>query len=175
MLPQNEKDSLLQAAMDQHGDYIKRLIYTYVKDLPKTEDLAQEVFIKFYKSLDAFEGRSSIKTYLYRIAVNECQNYLKSWHYKKFEVTEKVKNWLKRDSFEADFLQQEQNQSIGALVNSLPIKYREVIWLYYYVELSIADIAEVLKCSPNTVKTRLARGRKLAKITIEEGDFDYEY
>lgn len=171
----DDKEKLLYDVMDQHGDYLKRLIYTYVKEIQKTEDLLQEVFIKFYKSLDVFEGRSSIKTYLYRIAVNECQNYLKSWHYKKFEVTERVKNWLKRDSIELDVLRQEQNQSIGQIVNSLPIKYREVIWLHYYVELSIAEMAEVLKCSPNTVKTRLARGRRLAKITIEEGNLEYEY
>ncbi|KPN95992.1 sigma-70 family RNA polymerase sigma factor [Lysinibacillus sp. ZYM-1] len=171
----NEKEKLLYEVMEQHGDYLKRLIYTYVKELQKTEDLVQEVFIKFYKSLDAFEGRSSTKTYLYRIAVNECQNYLKSWHYKKFEVTEKMKNWLKRESLELDILQQEQSKSIGQLVNSLPTKYREVIWLHYYVELSITEIAEVLKCSPNTVKTRLVRGRKLAKITIEEGELEYEY
>jgi len=74
-----------------------------------------------------------------------------------------------------DILQQEQNDYIGQLVNSLPTKYREVIWLHYYVELSIAEIAEVLKCSPNTVKTRLVRGRKLAKLTIEKGELEYEY
>ncbi len=175
MMTSSEKETLLQEVMNQHGDYLKRLIYTYVKELQKTEDLVQEVFIKFYKSLDTFEGRSSTKTYLYRIAVNECHNYLRSWQYKKIEVTDKVKSWLKRDSLEMDILQQEQNDYIGQLVNSLPTKYREVIWLHYYVELSIAEIAEVLKCSPNTVKTRLVRGRKLAKLTIEKGELEYEY
>lgn len=171
----DDKEQLLYEAMEQHGDYLKRLVYTYVKELQKTEDIVQDVFIKFYKSLETFEGRSSIKTYLYRIAVNECQNYLKSWHYRKLEVTGKVRTWLKRESLEVDYLQKEQNQSIGELVSSLPIKYREVLWLHYYVELSITEMADVLKCSPNTIKTRLARGRKLAKITIEEGEIEYEY
>lgn len=171
----DDKERLLYEAMEQHGDYLKRLVYTYVKELQKTEDIVQDVFIKFYKSIDSFEGRSSIKTYLYRIAVNECQNYLKSWHYRKLEVTEKVRTWLKRESLEVDYLQKEQNQSIGELVGSLPIKYREVLWLHYYVELSITEMADVLKCSPNTIKTRLVRGRKLAKITIEEGEIEYEY
>ena len=171
----DDKEQLLYEAMEQHGDYLKRLVYTYVKELQKTEDIVQDVFIKFYKSLDSFKGRSSTKTYLYRIAVNECQNYLKSWHYRKLEVTEKVRTWLKRDSLEVYYLQKEQNQSIGELVSSLPIKYREVLWLHYYVELSITEMADVLKCSPNTIKTRLARGRKLAKITIEEGEIEYEY
>lgn len=170
----DEKERHLNEAMDQHGNYLKRLIYTYVKDIQKTEDIVQEVFIKFYKNLDRFEGRSSIKTYLYRIAVNECQNYLKSWHYRKFEVTEKIKMWRNRDSIEAEFIQRERNQNIAELVSCLPVKYREVIWLYYYVELSVTEIADVLNCSVNTVKTRLARGRRLVKITIEESEGVYE-
>ncbi|MER2107386.1 MAG: sigma factor-like helix-turn-helix DNA-binding protein [Solibacillus sp.] len=60
-------------------------------------------------------------------------------------------------------------------MSKLPVKYREVIWLYYYVELSVLEIADVLDCSVNTVKTRLARGRKLAKISFEECVGDYEY
>ena len=171
----DEKGRQLNEAMDQHGNYLKRLIYAYIKDLQKTEDIIQEVFIKFYKNLDRFEGRSSIKTYLYRIAVNECQNYLKSWHYRKLEVTEKIKMWKNRDSAESEYIQMEQNQSVAEVVSTLPVKYREVIWLYYYVELSITEIAEVLNCSANTVKTRLARGRKLAKFTMEESGIEYEY
>lgn len=171
----DEKEQYLNSVLDEYGDYLKHLIYTYVKDIQKTEDIVQDVFIKFYKSLDRFEGRATIKTYLYRIAVNECKNYLKSWHFRKFEVTEKIKMWKNQESTESVFIYKEQSETIAEIVNQLPIKYREVIWLYYYVELSVAEIAEVLNCSANTVKTRLARGRKLAKITIEESVGLYEY
>lgn len=171
----DEKERYLNEAMDQHGDYLKHLIYTYVKDVQKTEDLIQEVFIKFYNSLDRFEGRSSIKTYLYRMAVNECKNYLNSWHYRKLEITEKIISRKNRESAESEYIQKEQNQSISELVNRLSVKYREVIWLFYYVEMSVAEIAEVLNCSVNTVKTRLSRGRHLAKISVEEGEGQYEF
>lgn len=174
-LTDSEKDRYLNEAIRAHGDYLKRLIYTYVKDIQKTEDIVQDVFIKFYKTMEQFEGRCSRKTYLYRIAVNECQNYLKSWHYRMFDVTEKIKFWTNKDSAEAEYIQKEQNQTIAVLVSKLPVKYREVIWLYYYVELSVLEIADVLDCSVNTVKTRLARGRKLAKISFEECVGDYEY
>lgn len=174
-MTENEKERYLNEAMQVHGDYLKRLIYTYVKDLQKAEDIVQDVFIKFYKTMEQFEGRCSRKTYLYRIAVNECQNYLKSWHYRMFDVTEKIKLWTNKDSAETEYIQKEQNQTIAVLVSKLPVKYREVIWLYYYVELSVLEIADVLDCSVNTVKTRLARGRKLAKISFEECVGDYEY
>lgn len=171
----DEKERYLNDAMDNYGDYLKRLIFTYVKDIQKTEDIVQEVFINFYNSLERFEGRSSIKTFLYRIAVNECHNYLRSWHYRKLEVTEKIKIWKSQISVESEYLLKEHNQTIAGFVQSLPLKYREVLWLYYYMELSVTEIADVLNCSANTVKTRLARGRKSIKLTIEESEGEYEY
>ncbi|SOC39889.1 sigma-70 family RNA polymerase sigma factor [Ureibacillus acetophenoni] len=171
----DEKELCLNTALEEYGDYLKHLVYTYVKDIQKTEDIVQDVFIKFYKSLDRFEGRATFKTYLYRIAVNECKNYLKSWHFRKFEVTEKIKMWKNRESAESEVIRKEQSETIADIVNELPVKYREVIWLFYYLELSVAEIAEVLNCSVNTVKTRLARGRKQAKISIEESVGQYEY
>lgn len=83
--------------------------------------------------------------------------------------------WKNRVSVEVEYIQREQNQNIAELVSNLPVKYREVIWLYYYVELSVTEIADVINCSANTVKTRLARGRKLAKLTIEESEGEYEF
>ena len=171
----DEKEQYLNSALDEYGDYLKHLIYTYVKDIQKSEDIVQDVFIKFYNSLDRFDGRATIKTYLYRIAVNECKNHLKSWHFRKFEVTEKIKMWKNRESAESEVIRKEQSETIADIVNQLPVKYREVIWLFYYLELSVAEIAEVLNCSVNTVKTRLARGRKQAKISIEESVGQYEY
>ncbi|RTR34004.1 sigma-70 family RNA polymerase sigma factor [Robertmurraya yapensis] len=170
-----EREQLLNDAMEQHGDYLKHLIYTYVKDIQKTQDIIQDVFIKFYKNLDHFENRSSIKTYLYRIAVNECKNYLRSWHYRKMEVTEKIFMWKNQISIESEYIQREEKQNIAQLVGKLSVRYREVIWLYYYLELSVTEIADVLNCSVNTVKTRLTRGRKLMRLTIEESEGEYEY
>lgn len=171
----DEKERYLNEAMEVHGDYLKRLIFSYIKDYQKAEDIVQDVFVKFYKHLERFEGRSSIKTYLYRIAVNECNNYIRSWHYKKLEFTEKIKMLNNRASAEREWIQREQQQNIAELINGLPVKYREIIWLYYYIELSVPEIADVLKCSVNTVKTRLVRGRKLAKLTFEESEVEYEY
>lgn len=170
-----EKKEILNESMAQHGDYIKRLIFSYIKDIPKAEDIVQDVFIKFYKNLDRFKGRSSIKTFLYRIAVNECQNYLSSWHYRKLKITEKIKNLEYKSSVEDDYIQKEQNVSLSDLIGKMPVKYREVIWLHYYVELTVPEIADVLDCSVNTVKTRLLRGRKVLKIAIEESGGAYGY
>lgn len=164
-----ERDRLLTAAMDEHGHYLSRLAYAFVKDQAKSEDIVQEVFIRYYINLESFEGRSSVKTYLYRITVNECHNYFKSWSYRKTELSSFVSSLIvNKQSPEEVMLEQEGMASVAKMLDRIPLKYKEVLWLHYYGELSVNGIGEVLNCSPNTVKTRLARGRKIARLTISE-------
>lgn len=168
-MEKTERDRLLYEAMDSYGDYLLRVVHAVVKDESRAEDIVQEVFIRYYLRLDAFEGRSSVKTYLYRIAMNECKNYFKSWSYRKLEITEFFSHLLiSKQTPEEDLLHAETTGSVAEMVSALPRKYREVIWLHYYAELSVAEISDVLECPVNTVKTRLARGRKLARISWEE-------
>ncbi|WP_153009874.1 sigma-70 family RNA polymerase sigma factor [Sporosarcina koreensis] len=172
-MEKQERDRLLLTAMNSYGDYLMRLTYAIVKDEKKAEDIVQEVFIRYYLNLDKFEGRSSIKTYLYRVAINECHNYFKSWAYRKMEISNLFGHLLiNKDTPECEIIQKESDDHVAKLIEGLPLKYREVIWLHYYSELSVAEIANVLDCPVNTVKTRLARGRKLARIAFEEGN-DY--
>lgn len=163
------RDQLLIEAMDTYGHYLKRVVFALVKDEQKAEDIVQEVFIQYYINLEKFEFRSSVKTYLYRIAINLCRNYFKSWSSRKLEFSNFVQqSFIYRQSPEMDLITKESNSAIGDMIQKLPSKYREVIWLYYYAQFSVAEISEVLNCSQNTVKTRLARGRKLAKLNFEE-------
>ena len=173
-MEKQERDKLLTHAMDAHGHYLTRLAYALVKDKEKAEDIVQDVFIRYYLHLDQFEGRSSVKTYLYRITVNECRNYFKSWAFRKIEVSKLASTFLiDKESPEDAYLKQENKSYIAALLNKLPIKYKEVLWLYYYAELSVKEISDILNCSSNTVKTRLARGRKKAQLTISEEETDH--
>lgn len=164
-----EKDRLLIAAMDEYGHYLIRLAYAFVKDENKAEDIVQDVFIRYYINLEKFEGRANLKTYLYRITVNECHNYFKSWAYRKTELSTLTSSLLvSKRTPEDDYLDKEKKENIAKLIEQLPLKYKEVVWLHYYAELSVIEIGEVLKCSSNTVKTRLSRGRKLALIKLSE-------
>lgn len=172
-MEKEERDRLLLSAMDSYGDYLMRLTYLIVKDEKMAEDIVQEVFIRYYLNLEKFEGRSSVKTYLYRIAVNECHNYFKSWAYRKMEISNLFGHLLvSKDMPEKEVLQKESDDHIVKMIEGLPLKYREVIWLHYYSELTVTEVADVLDCPVNTVKTRLVRGRKLARIAFEEGN-DY--
>lgn len=173
-MEKHERDHLLIKAMDDYGHYLTRLAYAFVKDELRAEDIVQEVFIRYYINLENFEGRSSVKTYLYRITVNKCHNYFKSWAYRKTELSNLMNNLLTtKQTAEEEVLQKEQAEYVALKINELPIKYKEVLWLHYYAELSVLEIGEVLKCSPNTVKTRLVRGRNSVRLTLREEEIEH--
>ncbi|HWL25298.1 MAG TPA: sigma-70 family RNA polymerase sigma factor, partial [Ureibacillus sp.] len=81
----DERD--FQQIMHEHTDYLLKLAYLYVKDWPTAEDIVQDVFITFYQKFEQFEERSSLKTYLSKITVNKCKDYLKSWRYRMHSLT----------------------------------------------------------------------------------------
>lgn len=169
-----EKDRLLTEAMDEYGHYLVRLAYSFVKERTKAEDIVQDVFIRYYINLEGFEGRSSVKTFLYRITVNECHNHFRSWAHRKIELRNKFNPLLpNKGSAEETALASERSSEMAEAISKLPLKYREVIWLHYYAELSVKEISEVLKVSGNTVKTRLARGRQQAGVKFTEEGIDH--
>ncbi len=172
-MERHERDRLLVEAMDLHGDYLLRVVYALVKEKTKAEDIVQEVFIQYYIHIDEFEHRSSVKTYLYRIAINRCHNLFKSWHYRKLELSCQVGQLLvSLQNTEEQVLHEELSEELKRLINCLPLKYKEVIWLFYYAEMKVSEVGEVLGCSVNTVKTRLARARKLVKGILGEENTD---
>ena len=151
--------------MTEYGESLIRLAFTYVKDIHKAEDIIQDVFLKVYANLHQFKGESSFKTYLYRITINQCKDYLKSWSFKNLFFTEKNIEYS-FDSFESTVLRFEENYELGMKILDLPIKYREVIILHYYQDYSISEIATLLTVSESTIHTRLRRAKQRLKEKI---------
>ncbi|MEL4023839.1 sigma-70 family RNA polymerase sigma factor [Lysinibacillus endophyticus] len=168
------KEEQLEWLMEQYGDLVMRLAFTYVKEKQIAEDISQEVFISCYKHLQNFEQRSTYKTWIYRITVNKCKDYLKSWSYRNIYYRDKLQSFFKGSSHssESKFLVSEENEELFKKVLALPTKLRESIILYYYEGFSIDEIAELLAIKSNTVKTRLHRARATLKVTLEEEIID---
>ncbi|HZG82701.1 MAG TPA: sigma-70 family RNA polymerase sigma factor, partial [Brevibacillus sp.] len=72
-------EAVLEQMMRQYGEKILQLVYLIVKDRSMAEDITQEVFLKAFRSLHTFRADSNMKTWLYRIAINESKKYLRSW------------------------------------------------------------------------------------------------
>lgn len=156
--------------MIEYGHELVRLAFTYVKDAGIAKDMVQNTFIKCYKNLGSFRFDAQIKTWLYRITINECKDYLKSWNYKKVQVRSFISETAKSvlPSTEKTVIDKYNNDEIKENILSLPKLYREVIYLYYYESLKTEEIAKVLDISVNTVKTRLRRAKQRLESKIKE-------
>ena len=165
-----DREALIDEIMTKYGQEILQLVYSYVKNKEIAEDLTQDIFVKCYKSLSTYKGKSKLRTWLWRIAINHCKDYLKSWYNKNVLITENeyVYSGKQNESVEQTVIQQDDDQQLAAVVMSLPINYREVIYLFYFEELPIKEIAAVLQVKENTVKTRLRRAKELLKERLEE-------
>jgi RNA polymerase sigma-70 factor, ECF subfamily len=166
--PKNQinKKEFLNYLMGKYGSYVMRLAYSYTKDTNSAEDISQDVFIKAYNSFDQFRGESSLKTWITRITINTSKDYLKSsWHNKVRFLQNRYFNLLKakEKKTEIQFIDKEENDRLIKGILLLPLKYREVILLYYYQDVSTKELSFLLNVPIATIRTRLSRGRKLLK------------
>lgn len=134
------------------------------------------MLLKAFEKQQEFRGAASYRTYLYRMTINRSYDYLRSWNYKNTVLTMKIQTIFQgASSAEKQAITNSEQQQIGHAVLVLPIKYREVIVLYYYKDMKVETIAEILNCSVNTVKTRLRRGREKLKYSLEGGGYDERF
>ncbi|WP_246055399.1 sigma-70 family RNA polymerase sigma factor [Pseudalkalibacillus caeni] len=166
------REETLVQLMDSYGDLVKKLAYTYVKDIDLAEDIAQDVFIKCYDHLHLFKEKSSYKTWIYRITVNRSKDVLKSNAYKRILPFKKVASHSKEKTTELTVIDNSNRNVVTNSLMTLPSKYREILFLFYYEELKLREISEVTSLKEATVKTRLSRGKQLLKKELERRRFE---
>ena len=150
--------------MGHYEPYVLGLIWRMTGDRHAAEDLCQEAFIKILKGLGRFRAESSLKTWIFRIAHNAALDYRRS-RKSMGTITNREETMVEREADPAAEplarLQDAQlRKSIEAALQVLPALPREVLHLFYWDELSVAEIGNVLGLPEGTVKTHLFRGRK---------------
>jgi len=162
--PAYEIESLIR----EYGNDVLRTAYMYVKDIHTAEDIFQEVFIKVNQKLSTFEGNSSIKTWIIRITINTCKDYLKSAYNRRVvPMMEYQEDSIVGESEYNEVEIQDINHLIKETVLSLPAKYREVVICVYFHEMTIAEAAQALNIAEGTAKSRLSRARQKLKELLE--------
>ena len=161
-------DEEMKTIMDSHGEYLIRLAYFYVKDWATAEDIMQDVFISYYRKSAQFDNRASLKTYLSKITVNKCHDHLRSWKNRRSLFSNSLGGLISNaKSPEDTYVQHTDQSNLTNKILELPVKYREVILLFYYQEFTSKEISELLNCSENTVKTRLRRAKDLLRQKVD--------
>ena len=149
--------------LDEHGNSILRLAYSYLRNISDAEEVLQDTLLRFLKTAPTFENSTHEKAWLLRVAGNLSKNRL---DYNKVRATDELS-----DTLEAE--EREDLSFVWDAVQSLPVPFREVIHLFYYEGYSTAEISRMLDRKESTVRSDLRRGRlKLKEILKGACDFE---
>lgn len=154
--------------VSRYSGQIYRLALKMLKDQQDAEDILQETFIKAYKALPEFEGRSKLSTWLYRIATNEALMFLRRKKLDTISVEQPAENDEEQAPLqivdwcclpEGEFMSNEALAHLQDSIDELPESLRVVFLLRDIEGLSTREVANVLDLSETAVKTRLSRAR----------------
>jgi len=154
----NEEFFLVNA--DKYKDTIYRIALNYLRNTYDADDIVQEVLIKLYTNNQQFESDKHIKNWLIRVTINSCKNALRVPWRRKTVALDELSDTI---SFE----HREQSE-LFVSVMSLPEKNRIVLYLFYYEEFSVKEIANMLKLKESAVTSRLSRARNQLKSKLTE-------
>lgn len=159
-----------------HEGMVVNLSLRLLGDREEARDLAQDVFLQVYRTLGRFEGRSSLKTWIYRITVNQCRNRQRWWRRRKRDRARSIEDLSQSDSQKLRapgdsepsvvFERREAARRVQEALLSLSFDHRSVLVLREVEELSCEEIAQTLGLPEGTVKSRLARGREGLKRAL---------
>lgn len=169
---------VLDGQKDSYGDIVQiynnklsRYINRFIATKEDVEDILQNVFIKAYQNLNSFDKDQSFNSWIYRIAHNESVNYLKK--HKKigisfFELDIISPQLFSKEKSDSHTLTQELKKEMELNLDKLGAKYKEILILNYFEDLSYEEISEILKIPISTVGTRIRRAKEKLKEIINK-------
>ncbi|SDS72811.1 RNA polymerase, sigma subunit, ECF family [Formosa sp. Hel1_31_208] len=149
--------------VDNYKDLVFTLALRMLKNREEAEEVAQDTFIKAYKSLDKFKGDSKFSTWIYRVAYNTCLDRIKK--NKKYindvEINEFTEHQVKTIDSALDQMEvKEKELAMKRCIASLPNEDSFLLTLYYFDDLSLDEISKIVGITANTIKVKLFRCRK---------------
>ena len=157
------------AIVQQHQEPIFRLAYLLLSNSDDAKDIAQEAFIRAFQSLDRFDQSRPLRPWLSRITINLARNRRRSLGRYMAHLT----RWFQQESTAIEpspheiHLQAWQSQAVWQAIRSLNPSDQEIIYLRYFLELSVTETAEAVDIAPGTVKSRLHRALNRLRTVIE--------
>ena len=147
--------------VSRHHSRIYGLAYRMLGNVEDAADATQEAFLEAYKSIQTFRFQSKFSTWLYRIGINICQQYIRKSDSRHRILSAYTENLEEREmQYDTNcpdrmVLKAEQDGIVQEAINQLPPKQRMVVTLFYVQHLKYREIAELLSCSEGTVASRL--------------------
>jgi RNA polymerase sigma-70 factor, ECF subfamily len=170
-----------ETLVNERSGEIYGLLYRLTENNEEARDLTQETFLRAFQSIQHFRGESDLRTWIYRIAINQARNRWRWWRRRRRDSTVSLDSsaenggptlvaTLRADgvpSPEQDTLAHERQKALHAALKSLRRVYRETVILRDIEGFAYEEIASTLEISVGTVKSRLARGRQELRRKLE--------
>ena len=157
---------------EEHSRSIYYLTLRFLSDPALAEDATHDVFVKAFKNFKNFKGKSAVRTWLYRIAINHCQNVLRSWHHRTMQtnVDDVVLNTTAAggDSPFRALDTQELGERIQGALGALTEEYRLILLLIADERLSYQEVADLTDQSVDAVRGKLHRARKTFAVAFHQ-------
>jgi len=156
----------------EHSRAIYYLTLRFLSDPQKAEDATHDVFLKAFRKLDQFRGEASLRTWLYRIAINHCQNLRQGWHDRHVFSNADDAVWdnamAKTESPLRILETKELGERIQKTLDGLSDEYRLLLLLVADEELSYEQVGLLVGQSPDAVRGKLHRARKAFAALFEK-------
>ncbi|KAI4443339.1 MAG: sigma-70 family RNA polymerase sigma factor [Ruminococcus sp.] len=151
-------------AIELYADTVRRICMLHLKSDSDTEDIFQTVFLKYVLYSGAFENEEHEKAWLIRVTLNACKDFMKSFFRSRTVPLDEI------EELTADV--PEDHSDVLEAVLSLPVKYKTVVYLYFYEQYSAVEISKLLEKNVNTVYTLLARAKTMLKERLGGEEFE---
>ena len=170
-VPGAVREQRLEQWITQYADAILRTCFVYLRDATQAEDAMQDTFLKAWKSMEQFDKRNghTERAWLMRIAINTCHDYHRSKWFRHVDMTKALESLPPRFGTVLP-----EDHSLLMDVYNLPEKYKRVILLYYYQEMTLEETAQALAVSRSAVHKRLMKAQGLLKGRLTGRDIDAE-
>ena len=157
------------AVMRKYSDMVYRLAYSRTGNTYDSDDILQEVFLRYIRADKTYNDEEHRKSWLIRITINCTNSYVKSAWNRHRDYSEPDPNEGAEDP--AIAASETRSDVMDALL-TLPERDRTAIYLFYSEDMSVAQIAKTVKTSETNIKTRLSRGRDMLKEKLKGVEFD---
>ena len=160
-------EAWLTRLIGEHQESLIRMCFMYLHDRAMAEDAVQETFLKAYRTMDSFRGACSEKTWLARLAINTCRDMQRAaW----FRHTDRRVTPEDMAAVQAAPPEEDDAEALAMAIVRLPARYREVILLYYYQDMTMKEVASALGIAVSSVSGRIKRACARLHQALEKGD-----
>ena len=169
----NTSESFEQV-MEFYMPMVYRIAFSRLGSAHDAEDITQDVFLKYYRADTTFNDEEHRKAWLIRCAINCTKNLVTSAWFRHRASDEGLENMEENGDIpgsDGDIDKIEQKNAVMSAVMKLPEKYRTVIHLFYFEDMSVAQISKATGILEATVKSQLSRARDMLKPMLKEVDF----